>query len=507
MALLANFSIDSSSVSSDSNTEHKTGRKGWTNPDMEPVPVHLRTWTTWNYVAYWFCDAFTPVQWELASTMIAVGLSWKQCLLVILFGQVIMGAAILATGTIGARLHIAFPVIARVSFGFWFSYFAVVCRVFASFFWFGIQTYIGSECTYQMLKALVGPAFLRIPNHLPESAGITTTGMLSFLLFWLIELPFFFVSPTKIRHLFVVKTVVVPITCLGMLIWAAVRVPPHISLSRGSLRGASPTPWAVVSALNSAIGCWSPMAVNMPDFTRYAKNEKAQYIQIVVFPLSITLITICGIVVASTTEFLYGEVIWDPLLVIDRWDSRPASFFAALSFALAVLGTNIAANSVSAANDMTVLWPRYINIRRGQVVCGVVSAWALCPWKILSSAPGFLTMLSSYSIFMAPMSSIMVVDYFIVRKCKVDISSMYEPDGRYKYWNGINWRAVVAFIVGFIPTIPGLVGRLDPSLSIGGTSHIFDFGWLYAYIVAAVAYCLLSAVFPPYSSFVTDESP
>lgn len=77
-------------------------------------------------------------------------------------------------------------------------------------------------------------------------------------------------------------------------------------------------------------------------------------------------------------------MLWDPLLLIDRWDNRAAAFFASFAFVLATLGTNISANSLSAANDMTVLFPHYINIRRGQVLCALLGGWALCPWEILA---------------------------------------------------------------------------------------------------------------------------
>ena len=81
---------------------------------------------------------------------------------------------------------------------------------------------------------------------------------------------------------------------------------------------------------------------------------------------------------------LYGDVLWDPLQLIDRWDNRAAAFFASAAWLLTTLGTNISANSLSAANDMTVLCPRYINIRRGQVLCAILAGWALCPWEILA---------------------------------------------------------------------------------------------------------------------------
>jgi NCS1 family nucleobase:cation symporter-1 len=128
-----------------------------------------------------------------------------------------------------------------------------------------------------------------------------------------------------------------------------------------------------------------------------------QYIQAIIIPTVFTLCSFVGIAVTSAGTVLYGEVIWDPLKLIDRWDNRAAAFFAAFAFSLTTLGTNISANvrfsfpfsrglfiipaqnqSLSAANDMCALCPRYINIRRGQVICAFLGGWALAPWEILA---------------------------------------------------------------------------------------------------------------------------
>jgi NCS1 family nucleobase:cation symporter-1 len=110
-----------------------------------------------------------------------------------------------------------------------------------------------------------------------------------------------------------------------------------------------------------------------------------QYVQLFIIPVAFTLCGFVGIAVTSAGIVLYGQVLWNPLLLIDQWTNRPAAFFAAASFALATLGTNVSANTISAANDLTALWPRYINIRRGQVICAFLGGWALCPWEILAT--------------------------------------------------------------------------------------------------------------------------
>ena len=107
---------------------------------------------------------------------------------------------------------------------------------------------------------------------------------------------------------------------------------------------------------------------------------------------------------------LYHEVLWNPLTLVDHWDNRAAAFFASATFALATLGTNISANTLSAANDMTALFPKYINIRRGQVLCMIIGCWAFVPWEIVTSAQGFLSFMNGYTVFLGPFAGIMVAD-------------------------------------------------------------------------------------------------
>ena len=76
--------------------------------------------------------------------------SRRQALPAIAVGHIIISIVMVLNGTIGARLHVGFPVLNRSSFGFWFSYFSVISRVILSMFWFGIQTFTGSECVYQV---------------------------------------------------------------------------------------------------------------------------------------------------------------------------------------------------------------------------------------------------------------------------------------------------------------------------------------------------------------------
>ncbi|KAH0833952.1 putative permease [Lanmaoa asiatica] len=482
---------------------------GWSNEDMDPVPPHLRTWTTWSYITYWLSDAATIPVWELASSMLAVGLSLRQALPCIAAGYCIISVVMVLNGTIGARLHVAFPVLNRSSFGFWFSYFTVFSRIILAMFWFGIQVshLLRHYIAQPMIKA-IWPSIARMPNHLPPHASITSSGLLCYFIYWLIQFPFTLLSPQKVKWLFFLKSIIVPITWLAMVIWAFIRVPPSNGLfaEHTTITGTQFS-WSWLSALNSALGMNATLSVNIPDFTastRYNTHEfsSSQFVQPLIIPIAFILCSFAGIVVTSAGIRLYGEVLWDPMLLIDKWDNRAAAFFTSLSFSLATIGTNISANTFGAGNDMTALFPKYINIRRGQIICAFIGGWAFVPWKILANAQGFLNFMNGYTVFLGPFAGIMVTDFWLVHKGKVDVPSMYDPNGRYRYIGGCNWRAVLAILVTVGPTFPGLINTINPAFSIGYASHLFDIAWIYGFVVASTVYYVTSVLFPARETFV-----
>ncbi|CAE6526085.1 unnamed protein product [Rhizoctonia solani] len=438
--------------------------------------------------------------------MLAIGLSWRQALPAIAIGHSIIALAVMANGTIGARLHISFPVINRISFGYWFSYFSVVSRVVLTMFWFAIQTYAGSEAVYQMLKAIF-PSITRIPNSLPESANITTVGIMCYFLYWLIQLPFLLVSPHKIRYLFIAKAILAPTAGLAMMIWAFVRTGGGPIFEQRATISGSELNWAMLSAMNSAIGSCAALVVNIPDFTRYARAPRDQYIQVLVISVTFTFFAFMGIAVTSAGNVIYGEILWDPLTLIDRWDNRAAAFFASFAFCLATIGTNVSANSISAANDFTALLPRAMAEHQTRTTPMRIH-WRMDPLPMEDSrwsAIGFLNFMGGYTVFLWPICSITVVDYWFVRKGKIDIPALYNPNGRYRYTGGVNWRALLALLVSVPPNLPGLIHSINPTVNVGmGLQHSYKIAWLLGFSLAGVTYYVASTLFPP-SETMVDE--
>lgn len=264
-----------------------------------------------------------------------------------------------------------------------------------------------------------------------------------------------------------------------------------------------------LSCMSSVTGSWSTLACNIPDFSRYARSSKGQYIQLPVLPIIFTLCAVIGIVTTSATGVIYGELIWNPLEIIEKWLSsgsggRAAAFFAATSWYIAQVGTNITANSISAANDLTVLFPKWVNIERGCVIAAIIGGWVIVPWKILSSAQTFLAFMGGYAVFLAPIAGILCSDYWLVKKQHIDVPALYDPRGRYSYRYGTNWIAVFTMLISVGPNLPGLARSINPDhVKISaGARNLFTFDWLFGFVTSIVVYTTLSLVFPQKSSLV-----
>ncbi len=130
--------------------------------------------------------------------------SSREAIVCIIFGSLCCTVPLVLNGVLGARLHVPFPVAVRASFGWYFARFAIIVRMTTALFWHAIQTYTGSTAITQMIRA-IWPSYLNIPNHIPESVGITTQQMVSHLIFWSIQFPILLTPPHKLQWFFIFK--------------------------------------------------------------------------------------------------------------------------------------------------------------------------------------------------------------------------------------------------------------------------------------------------------------
>ncbi|QPG76945.1 hypothetical protein FOA43_004339 [Brettanomyces nanus] len=475
------------------------------NYDLKPVEGHRRTWRWWNFCFFWIADSFNVNTWQIAATGVKAGLSWWVTWITIWLGYFFCGCFVTLAARVGTYYHVSFPVSSRSSFGIWGSMWPVINRVVMACIWFGVQSTIGGQCVQLMLRSIFGNDLdTKIPNKISGDA-ITSFGVLSFFLFWLFELPFIYMKPHVVRHLFTAKAIICPIAGIAFLVWTLIKADGGgpVIRQKGTLHGSAFT-WAFINSMMNSLANFATLIVNAPDFSRMARTKRAAvWSQFITLPVSFSLTCLIGILVSSASAVMYGTTYWNPLDVLSRFldnyasGSRAGVFFISFGFAVAQLGTNISANSLSAGTDMTALMPKFVNIRRGGFVCAIIG-FAICPWNLMTSSSMFTTYLSAYSVFLSAIAGTVFCDYFILKKGYIRLKELYVADNSssYYYSHGINWRAYASYVCGILPNIVGFVGATKTHKVPEAATKVYYFSFFTGYVSSSAVLLILTLIFP-----------
>jgi nucleobase:cation symporter-1, NCS1 family len=445
------------------------------NHDLAPAGPEKRTWTTYNYAALWVSMSVNILTYMLAASLIQGGMNWKQAVLTIFLGNTIVLAPMLLNSQPGARYGVPFPVLARASFGVLGANFAAVLRALVACGWFGIQSWIGGEAINTLLGT-VWPAWHNNPH------GVA----ICFTIFWAINVIVILRGIEYIRFLQGLSAPILLAVGLALLAWAyfgAGGFGPMLA-APSQFRSTGDFLKFLIPALNGTVGFWSTVSLNIPDFTRFAKNERGQAIgQAIALPLTMTLYSFIGVAVTSATVVIYGTAIWDPVQLLSRFHSPVAVVISLLAILLATLNVNIGANVVSPANDFSNLWPRKISFKTGGVITCFIGV-AMMPWKLLANHKTFIFgWLGGYAAVLGPVAGIMICDYYLVRRKRLLVNDLYLRGGEYEYSSGFNWRAIAALVIGSAVALMGLV--------IPSVRFLYDYSWFVGFAVAFVSYYAL----------------
>ncbi|MCW3111758.1 MAG: family nucleobase:cation symporter [Segetibacter sp.] len=465
--------------------------------DLAPIPLNKRTWNTWNYAALWISMSLCIPTYMLASSLIGGGMNWWQAILTIFLGNTIVLIPMILNGHAGAKYGIPFPVFARASFGVRGANIPALLRAIVACGWFGIQAWIGGYAVYLMIRLWI-PAIDSLPQIFPASWTLQTGPAICFFLFWLLNMFVVYLGVESIKKLLVFKAFFLPVAALALFFWA---------ISAGNGLGPilnQPSKFATnadfwhffLPGLTGMVGFWATLSLNIPDFTRYAKSQKAQIKgQVIGLPPSMTLFSFIGVVVTSATVIIYGETIWDPLVLAGKFQGKFLVSVAMIAVAISTLATNIAANIVSPANDFANFAPSKINFRTGGLITGIIGI-LIFPWKLIADPNGYIfTWLVGYSSLLGPIGGIMIADYYFIRKQKLVVNELYEMKGRYTFNNGYNSTAIIALLLGILPNVPGFlttVGLLNKEAVWPWISGIYSYAWFAGFFVSGITYYALS---------------
>lgn len=465
------------------------------NDDLAPTIPEQRTWDWKAYGALWVAMVVCVPTYMLAGGMISEGMSWSQAVMTVLLGNVIVLIPMMLIGHAGAKHGIPFPVLLRSSFGTKGARIPALARGLVACGWFGINTWVGGSAIYVIVNALTGNA---ITGSALPFLGIDIGQFACFIGFWAMHLYFIKHGTESIKWLEMYAAPFLIGMGLLLLGWAY-----YTAGGFGEMLSA-PSKFAVggeregeflavfVASLTAMVGFWATMALNIPDFTRFAKSQKDQMIgQAIGLPLPMALFAFISVAVTSATVTIFGEAIWDPVTLAGKMGGIGV-VVALMALVIATLTTNLAANVVAPAYGFSNLNPKKISLKMGGYITAAIGI-AIFPWKLLETAGGYLFVwLIGYSALLGPIAGILIVDYFLVRKSELDTESLFDHDGIYKKWN---WAGIIALIVGILPNLPGFfhaAGIVESVPQIFDT--LYSYAWFVGLFIAAVLYLVLNRI-------------
>jgi NCS1 family nucleobase:cation symporter-1 len=460
------------------------------SPAIAPVPPSERTWKALDFAALWIGMCVVLTTYTLAGGLMSASMTPSQALLTITLGNLVVLVPMLLMGFIGARHGIPFPVLARATFGLSGANVAAMTRALVGCGWFGIQTWLGG-LAISTIAARIWPAWTVLPGH----------DFIAFALCWVIQMAIIMRGMTAVQRFerFAAPLLLVVSACL---LWWAVKQSHgfsglwHSTLSLqhhtnpdGSDR------FAVLfwPGLAANVGYWATLSLNIPDFTRYARSQGAHMLgQGLALPLTMAGFSAIGIAVTAASLMLFKEPMWNPVELIPRiTHSAPLLVLAMVAILLAQFTTNIAANVVAPANDFINLAPRRISFGLGALLTGLIGI-AMFPWLLLEHAGAYVfTWLGGYGSLLGAFCGVMLCDYFLIRRMRLDVWPLYRPDGHARWV----WTALAAVVLAVTPVIPGFIRAATVPGGIVEHGILWDrlytYGWFFTFLAGVCWHVLL----------------
>ncbi|KAL6336917.1 hypothetical protein AAG906_036231 [Vitis piasezkii] len=466
-----------------------------TNDDLKPTAPHQRTFSGWEMASLWVGLVVGVPSYYLAGSLVELGMAWWQGIATVVAANIILLVPLVLTGHPGTRYGISFPVLARSAFGIRGAHLPTLLRALVGCGWYGIETWIGGEAIFLLLPKTIKQSSLS--QFLPW-LGTSPLEFSCFIVFWLAQLAIVWRGMDGIRELEKYSAPILIILTSCLLLWSYVNAGGFTPMLSLSSRLSSSQFWSLFfPSLTANISFWATVALNIPDFTRYAKTQTDQIIGQVGLPIFMGAFTFVGLAVTSSTTVIFGRLISNPIQLLGQIGGFTTMILAIIGISLATITTNIAANVVAPANALVNLSPSKFTFRRGALLTALLGI-AFQPWRLLHSSESFVyTWLVGYSALLGPIGSIILADYYLIHRMNLSINDLYSlsPHGAYYYSGGYNLAAMTALVIGILPVVPGLLQKLGILTSVPDTFvAIYNNAWFFSFFSAGILYWILSCL-------------
>lgn len=419
------------------------GKNRLYNSDLAPSTE--RKWGAFSIFTMWLSDVHSIGGYTFAAGLFFLGLVGWQVLIALIVGILLVNVAVNMMGRAGQKMGTPYPVVSRLSFGVFGANVPALIRAIVAICWYGIQTYLASVAVIVLMLA-IWPGLKSLENG--GFLGLPPLGWIAFLVLWVLQLLVMHRGMETIRKYQWWAGPAVWVAMVALMIWILVSAHGNVGLSLSTKRLSGAMGFReFLAGISLTVAYFSTLMLNFCDFSRFAPSQKAvRQGNFWGLPVNFTAFAIVSVIVTAGTITVWGKAITDPVLIVGKIHNTPTLVIGALVFIVATIGINIVANFVSPAYDLANVAPKHINFQRGGVISAVL-ALLVMPWKLYSSPVAVNYFLGGLGAFLGPLFGIIMVDYFLIRRERVNMPDLFREDGgEYYYKHGVNPRALIAFI-------------------------------------------------------------
>jgi NCS1 family nucleobase:cation symporter-1 len=431
-----------------------------TNEDL--APLKEQTWKSYNIFAFWMSDVHSVGGYITMGTLFAVGLNAWQVFLCLIVGICIVQFFCNLVAKPSQQAGVAYPVISRASFGVRGANIPAIVRGCIAVAWYGVQTFLAAESLNIVFLKVVPGIAEPLASH--DFLWLSLLGWISYAILWVLQAALFLRGMDMIRKFIDFAGPAVYIVMFVMCVYMLFKVDFNIdlNLSEKQLTGWALV-WALTGAVATVVSYFSGPMLNFGDFSRYSESfgalKKGNFWGL---PINFVVFSLLTVLTAAATLPLYGELITDPIVTVEKLDNTFAIVLGGFTFVVATIGINIVANFISPAFDFSNVSPQKISWTAGGMIAAVGSV-ILLPWVWYNNGTAIAFTLGILGGLIGPLFGILIADFYWIRRQKIVVDDLFtmEPDGEYWYTNGVNRAAVYALIAAgavsissaLIPTI------------------------------------------------------
>ena len=416
------------------------------NDDLLPTK---QTWNWYNIFAFWMSDVHSAGGYVFAGTLFSLGLSGWQVFVSLIVGILIVQVLANTIGRASQRYAVPFPVISRMTFGVIGSNLSSLTRGIIAIVWYGIQTYLASS-------ALLVTVLYFYPSLAPYAEdsilGLSTLGWWCFVIMWLFQTALFLMKMDFIKRFIDwagPAVYVVMVVLMFYIIYKAGWSNISFTLHDKELT-AGESFWQVIVGISLIVSYFAGPTLNYGDFSQYCKSiDDMKRGNFWGLPINFVFFSSIAVITISGTPAVFGKMLIDPIHVMGYLDTPLVVLLMGFTLFVATIGVNIVANFVSAAFDISNVFPKVITWRRGGLIAAVVSVMIL-PWNLFNSPETIHYTIDVLAGLLGPLYGVIIVDYYLIKKQHIDVISLYDPtpQGIYWYTKRVHLTAVGSVLFG-----------------------------------------------------------